>query len=191
MYKLRASFSLLNTWASGNYEQATKSYFRLEQFTTQAMADGKKFHEDWHDETKKTGNLPLVFGGAKLVHPEIEKTIIVTLEDWLDLKSVIDCLDGSVIHEYKSGARPSESYANSHQAGVYAVACLFDKIQVNKAIYHHYDQHKNLVDNSTVWITKKVLDDSQEWIYTYASEIHNYFTENDLYKKFEGRRNDR
>jgi hypothetical protein len=155
------------------------------------MAEGKKFHDEWKEETQKTGELPKIFGGGRLVKPETEKTIIVRLEDWLDLKSVIDCLDAPVIHEYKSGARPSESYANSMQAGVYAIACTFDDIKVNKAIYHHYNQHKKQVDNSTVWITRKVLDNAQEWIYTYASEIHNYFVENDLYKKFAGRRDEK
>lgn len=195
MNKLRASFTLLNKWESGNWQDAVAMYFRLDSYTSRAMADGKKYHEDWNAETAKTGCLPAIFGGAKLINPKPEQTIIVPMYDWLDLKVIIDCLDAPTIHEYKTGTASPEEYARSHQAGIYAMACIYNKTFVDKAIYHRFDQHRreddpNRVQTSTVWLTDKLLDDAQNYVVTVASEIHNYFTENDLYEKYAGRRKD-
>lgn len=191
--KLRTSFTLMNKWESGNYQECVEMYFRLGQRTTRAMAEGKKYHEEWQIETNKTGNLPEVFGSTKLVKPETEKVIIVPIYDWLDLKVIIDCLDAPTIHEYKTGTASPEQYARSNQAGVYAMACIMNKIYVDKAIYHRLNQHKNVgdpdrVQTSTVWLTDKLVDDAQNYVITISSEIHKYFSDNDLYTKFAGRR---
>lgn len=182
--KFRASFSVLSQWADGNWERAVKSYFKLEQFTTPAMAMGKEWHEKWAQHTNATGCLPVEFGGAKLKKPITELKTVVSLDDWLDLVFIIDCLDEPDIHEYKTGKQSSEAYANTKQLGVYAVGATLKGYLVKRGIIHHYDQYTKKTDTSIVWLTDKLIDDAHNWIFTIAGEMHDYFIKNELYKRF-------
>lgn len=187
-HKLRASYTLLQKWADGNWQEAVEMYFRLNKMTTRAMAEGKDYHEKWNQETKVTGCLPAVFGGEKLVAPRTELEIVVPMEDWLDLKVIIDCLDEPVIHEYKRTTASPDTYARSKQGGIYAIGCALKGIYVNKAVYHTFDPSTKRVGTASVWLTDKMIDETQEWILTYSSEIYSYFIENKLFEQFAGRR---
>lgn len=182
--KFRASFSVLSQWADGNWERAVKSYFKLDSFTTPAMAMGKEWHEKWAEHTRQTGCLPIEFGGAKLIKPIPEIKTVVSLGDWIDLVFIIDCLDEPTIHEYKTGKQSSEAYAGSMQLGIYGVGATMQGYLVTKGIIHHYDQYTKQSDNSTVWLTDKLLDDAQNWVLTIGGEMHDYFIKNDLYARF-------
>lgn len=193
MNKLRTSFTLMNKWESGNYQEAVEMYFRLGQYTSRAMADGKRYHDEWKEETLKTGKLPTVFGGGKLIKPLPEHEIVVPIYDWLDLKVIIDLLDSPTIHEYKTGTASPEQYARSHQAGIYAMACIYDKKFVDRAVYHRLNQHRpeghpDRVQTSRVWLTDNLVDAAQNYVVTVSGEIHKYFEDNDLYTRFAGRR---
>lgn len=184
MNKLRASYSLLEMWASGNWERAVKYYFKLEDFVTPAMADGRKFHEDWNKEIEKTGRLPECFGAKPLVRPFPEVKKVVQLADWIELVGKIDCIDAPVIYEFKTGKQSSESYASSKQTGVYAVLATRSNIFVDRAEIYHYDQYLKKFDMSVVWLTDKVLEEAEDWVLTLGAEIHAYFEENGLYERF-------
>lgn len=184
--KFRASFTVLNAWQSGNWERAIKYYFKLEEFTTPEMLQGRELHKKWADETKKTKCLPEVFGGQKLQNPIVEQKVVVELEPWLDFVFIIDCLDAPVLHEYKSGKSSSESYAGSWQTGAYAVGAVSAGFYVDRAEVHHYDQYMKVSDMSILHITDKVLEDSYNWIITISSEMHNYFIVNGLYRQYGG-----
>lgn len=186
--KFRASFSVLNTWASGDWERAIKYYFHLEKFTSPAMAEGQKYHEQWAEEIKKTNCMPKVFGGMPLTNPEVEKYERVELAPWLDLSGKIDLLDNGVVYDWKTGKASSECSASSQQIGVYGVLCTYSGKYVNKGEIHHYDQYIKKVDISSVWITDKLLDNSLNWIITLSGEMQNYILENKLYERFNGSR---
>lgn len=192
----RASFTTLSLWASGSWDMAVEKYFKLKEFTTEAMADGKRYHEDWETEIKKTGCLPAVFGGKKLERPKTEMFKKVYINDWLELIGKVDLVDEPTVHEFKTGVQSSEHYANSVQTGIYGVLCTMDGfllqnykeipvkgVFVDRAEIHHYNQHSKKVDMSFVWLTDKVLDDALDWVLTYSSEMHNYLVENGLYEK--------
>ena len=188
--KFRASFSVLNLWSQGNWERAIKSYFKLEKFTTPAMADGHLWHEKWKGETLETGCLPKVFGGAKLINPTVEIKKVLPINEWLDFVFIIDCLDEPTIHEYKTGTQSASAYANSYQIPLYAIGATMMEKYVDRGIIHRLNQHKKKpdgnydVETSTVWITDRLMANAQEWLMTIASEMHNYFITNDLYAKF-------
>lgn len=184
MEKFRASYTVLKQWNSGQWDKAVKTYFKLESFTTREMAEGKKFHEDWEAETKKTGCLPKVFGGRKMKNPKPEGKVVVELADWLDLVFIIDCLEAPILHEYKTGKRSAEVWANSEQPGVYGVGATYAGNMVDRAVIHHYDQYTKKYDNFTIWLTDKYLDESYEWIVSNASEMMNYFQENQLFERY-------
>lgn len=179
--KFRASYTVLSQWASGNWEQAIKSYFKLEDFITPAMVEGREWHEKWKAHTSQTGCLPIEFGNRQMKNPIVEIKKVVSMSEWLDLVFIIDCLEAPIIHEYKTGKQSSEVHANSKQLGVYAVGATLTGHYVNQGIVHHYDQYKKSYDMSMVWITDKMLDETNNWIETISSEMHDYFVKNDLY----------
>lgn len=183
-HKFRASFTVLEKWASGDWEGAIKAYFKLDKFTTPAMAEGKRYHELWAKEIEATTTLPAVFGNTKLWQPKAEVKKVVELEPWLDLVGVIDCYDKPVIYEFKTGKQSSEHYAGSHQCGVYSVLASFGDMYVDRAVIWHYDQYTRKSDMSQVWLTDKLMENSHEWIITQSSEMHNYLNENKLYERF-------
>lgn len=182
--KFRASYSILNAWASGDFERTVKYYFKLEDFKSPAMLAGQQYHEKWAAEVLSKNTTPAVFGGMKLNNPSVEIYKKVALKDWLELSGKIDCLDEPVVYDWKTGKQSSEAYASDRQIGTYGVLCTLSGIYVNRGEIHHYDQYKKQADMSAVWITDELLRDSLEWIETLSSEIHNYFMQNDLYKKF-------
>lgn len=185
--KFRASWSVLSVWASGDYEKAIKGYFKLEEYKSKAMDQGKALHKLWEKEIIKNKALPLDFGGKKLINPEPEKKIVVQIEDWLELVGVIDCIDSPTIYEFKSGKTNSESYANTKQTGIYAVLATLSKIFVDRAEIHHYDQTKPIGkrhDMSMVYLTDSLLKESFNWIITMSSDMHNYLLVNKLYETY-------
>lgn len=183
--KYRASYTVLSLWKSGQWERAIKTYFKLDQFTTREMQDGKEYHEQWKEEIIKTGRLPEVFGGAPLTNPIPENKYVVSIQDWIDLVFIVDCIDAPVLHEFKTGKQSSEAYAGDDlQTSIYAVGTTLLGHYVNKAIYHHYDQYTKRAENSTVWITDAKLEDAHNQILTLGSEMHDYLEKNGLYEQF-------
>lgn len=182
--KFRASYTVLNQWKNGNWDGAIKTYFKFDQFTSQAMADGKALHEAWDKETKANKALPAVFGGKKLKNPIVEGKQVVQIEDWLDLVYIPDCVDEPILYEYKSGKQSSMHYASDWQIAIYAVGATLSGRYIKMAEIYHYDQYTKKVDMSPVWITDKLLNETHEKIITISSEMHSYFEQNDLYNRF-------
>jgi len=179
--KFRASYSILNVWQSGNYERAVEMYFKLKEFTTRAMHEGKEKHKEWEEEVKKTGKMPIVFGGKQLFNPKTELKIVRQLDDWLELVGKIDLLDETTIYDWKYGKIPSERYANGFQPKTYQI--LIPKAK--RAEIHHYDPISKRADMSIIHLTEKTLKDAIEWCVTNASEMHSYFQDNKLYERFQ------
>lgn len=182
----RASYTILNTWGSGQWESAVKMYFKLDQYVSPAMADGKVWHEKWEKYIKENLALPEEFGGKKLIKPEVEIKKVVSLEPWLDLVGRIDCFDSPTIYEFKTGKQSSESYASSHQAGIYAILATKAGLYADRAEIYHYDQYTKKYDMSLVWITDEMMLKTYNYIVTLAGEMHDYLLKNDLYNRFGG-----
>ena len=183
-YKFRASWTVLNNWASGNWERAIKDYFKLDKFTTPAMDEGKRYHKKWAAHIEKTGKLPDIFGGKEVKHSLTEVKSVVDIAPWLRLVYIMDCYCDFVVYDWKTGKQSSETYASSMQLPLYAVGATFDGIPVKKAEIHHYDQHIKKADMSIVWITDKKLDDAHNWLVTMAGEMQTYLLQNKLYERF-------
>lgn len=182
--KFRASYSVLSTWASGDWEKAIKQYFKLETYTSPAMEEGKRYHKLWADQITEFKESPIEIGAIKFSDPTVEIKKTVSVNDWLDLVGVIDCYDKPILYEWKTGKSSSESYASSPQAGVYGVLATLAGLYVEKAEIHHFDQYLKKSDFSIVWITDEMLKNSLNWVETLSSEMHNYFNENKLYDKY-------
>lgn len=175
----RASYSVLSIWASGDYQRAVESYFKLKEYTSPQMEAGKRMHEEWKAEVDKTKCLPKIFGGKKLSNPQTELKIERKLDDWLELVGVIDVYDNQTIIDYKTGVKSSEAYASDFQKNVYQIL----KPKATRAEFYRFDQYQNEVDVSVVHLTDKTLKDGLNWVLTLASDMHHYLTKNDLYQQ--------
>ena len=184
MSKFRASFSVLSTWESGQWERAIKMYFKLDKFTTRQMAVGKDFHKKWENCILKTNKLPDVFGSKELSKPKPEFKKVIQIEDWLELVGVIDCIDKETIYEFKTGITTSESYASTMQPAVYAYIAKESGFDVKKVVIYHHNQYTNRQDMSIVWIDDELVKKAKNWVVTVSSEMHSYFEENKLYERF-------
>lgn len=182
--KFRASWTVLNQWASGNYEGAVKSYFKLDQFVTPAMIAGREYHEKWSEYIKTNKRLPLELGGKYLVDPISEEKKVVNLDTWLEFVFIIDCYDADTLYEFKTGKTNSENYASTMQIPIYAVGATYSGLLIKKGQIFHYDQYLKKTDMSIIWVTDKMLLDAHNWITTLAGEMHNYFLVNRLYERF-------
>jgi hypothetical protein len=182
--KMRCSFTVMSMWADGKWEDAIKYYFKLERIETEAMRQGLAYHKEWEAETLRTGALPAIFGGAKLIKPATELKLSYPMADWLDLTGKMDCLDSPTLYEYKTGKTESDSYARSFQMPVYALLAIYNGVIVTKGEVHHYDQYNKKADMSIVWITDKMLRDALSWVETVGSEMFSYFTENKLFDRY-------
>lgn len=185
MKRFRASYSILSAWESGQYQRAVEMYFGIGGIETKAMRDGKRFHEAWAEETKKTGCLPEIFGGRKLIAPKPELNVIAELTPWLDLSGFIDCLDGSTIYEYKTGSTESSVYANGWQVYVYQLLAKFYGQDTKLAFVLHHDQYLKRNDTSIVHLTDATLRSATEWVLTNSHAMHTYLLRNNLYRELE------
>jgi hypothetical protein len=182
--KFRASFTILDQWNSGNWEQAIKTYFKIDKFVTPEMVAGREWHEKWAKHINDTKTLPVEFGGKPLTKPEAEQKTVVQLEDWLELVGIIDCYDSPVVYEWKTGKSTSVSYAGSKQGGIYAMLAALSKRYAERIEIHHFDQYRKTSDMSIIWVTPELLDETHNWIETISSEMHSYFIKEGLYERF-------
>lgn len=187
----------IHAWASGQYQKAIEHYFKLNNFTSEKMADGTRLHDEWKSHIIATKTLPTAFGAKPLNNPIPERKYVAQLLPWLKLFGTPDCIDSPIIYEFKSGTKSSEAYASSWQTRIYGVLVTYpgiyvengkeykhEGIYVEKAEIHHWNQYEQKHDMSQLWITDQVLKDTFNYIETIASEMHNYFDENDLWTRF-------
>jgi hypothetical protein len=180
----RASYTVLDQCNSGNWEQAIKTYFKLEKFITPAMLAGREYHEKWAKHIETTKTLPLEFGGKALKNPIAEQKTVVHLDTWLDLVGIIDCYDSPIVYEWKTGKQSSETYAGSKQGGIYAMLATLSHKYVERIEIHHFDQYRKLSDMSIIWVTPELMDEAHNYVVTIAGEMHTYFETNNLYQRF-------
>lgn len=168
----RVSFSILDPWSHGDYDEATRRYLRIPSPPSQAMEDGTLFHRSWQTETTDSKRLPAVFGGTTLKNPSTELKMECVIDDWIQFVGVIDCMEDDTIHEYKTGSRNSIVWASTMQTRCYQVLTEFNGFRPKKALIHHFNQHTKKVTHSKVYLTDHSRQMATEWIRTYASELH-------------------
>jgi len=183
--KLRASYTLLDMWAKGDWQGAINYYFKIKAFVTPAMVDGRNWHTKWEHEVEHTKALPAIFTPKKTFNnPLTEVKIEVDLAPWLQVVGKLDVLDAPTVVEFKTGKQDSEHYTSTYQLPFYAMICAYKGVYVDRGEIYHYDQYTKKVDMSIVWITDEQLANVKNWLETLGSEIHNYFVTNKLYERY-------
>lgn len=181
--KFRASYSVLTTWNAGNWQRAIEMYFKLGDFITPAMLQGRNYHKTWEDHINKNKTLPVEFGSSKLNNPVAEGKLVVSLNDWLDLVGIIDCYDEPIIYDWKTGKTQVSNNLLEKQIGIYGLILKNKNKPATQGRIYHYDQYSKKSYLDIIYITDSLIEDTLNYVLTLSSEIHSYFIENDLYNK--------
>lgn len=186
--KIRVSYSILSAWARGDFDRAVAPFVGGIVPGTEAMEDGKRYHEKWEAETLKTGNLPQIFGGHKLNRAKLEmstkKEIWVT--DWCQLSGILDVQDFpeylagySRGIDYKRSKSTATTWANGYQHKVYQI--LYPKLR--RFEYRVFDptaipEDPDRVTVAIIHLSDQTLQDGVEWVLTHASALMDYLVTN-------------
>lgn len=180
---IRVSYSILSAWARGDIDRAIAPYAGIQDEPNEAMIAGKKLHERWEQEVRRTKHLPRIFGGRNLEAPELELSTkkVRKLTDWCVLVGVLDVKDGCTGIDYKTGVMSATGYVNSKQHEVYQV--LYPEL--TRFEYYCYNQHLCRSDSSRVTVgvvhlSRQTLQDGLEWILTMAAELREYLINSGL-----------
>ncbi len=179
---MRVSFSILDSWARGDYDRAVGPFLGVEIPPTEAMLRGNRLHKEWEVETLGSGCLPKVFGGAKLVRPSVEGRTkkVIAINEWLTLSGILDLKhgeEGEIVEDYKTSvSKEASDFTNSFQHKVYHV--LYPEAKV--FVYRVYNPITKEVSVSKVHLTRQTLLDGLEWILTHGADLKDYLEKNDI-----------
>lgn len=182
--QIRLSYSIIDAWLRGDFDRALGMLFYKPIEPTPAMLEGRKLHEQWETESRKTGKLPAVFGAAQLHNPKYERDTKREhkLNDWLTIAGRLDEFDDGIVgRDYKTGTTPSTTYANGKQHKIYKV--LYPNME--RFEYHCFNQylpdgHPDQVTMSIVHLSDAMLEEGVELILTVGSDVRAYLENSGL-----------
>lgn len=186
---MKVSYSILAAWDRGDWDRAVAPFIGGEVEPTEIMIAGKKIHEKWEKETRRTRRAPAVFGGEELIGQQMEFDTkrVVQLNDWLWLSGMLDRIDTPSFLpkgqkrgiDYKRSKNNAVSWANSKQGAIYKI--LFPEISLFE--FHVFNPYLKKEDPDKVTMSMLHLSDRSlevgiEWVLTNASELYNYLVSN-------------
>lgn len=182
MKKFRTSYSLLNAWSKGDYQNAIEMYLKKPREINKWMKEGLRYHQEWEEYILKNKKLPkeLDKKETKLISPKCELKLEMSINDKMEFVGVIDCLDGQTAYEFKTGSSSSADYANRLQLDCYSVLLEKNNYIIEKGIYIHYDQYIQKTDKSIVYLTDVRRKRAMDWIKKHTSNMYKYFIDNDI-----------
>ena len=201
MKTIKLSYSIINAWASGNWEEAVSMYLGKDLPENPYLTLGKMFHEKWEKYILETSKMPDELGGQHIDNPIVEtkyqKLISMGDKYQILLRGVIDleCVeDGEVIlQDHKCGIGKASSYVDSMQLNYYKL--LRPHATIGRYACHNpykceaLCQAKKLDKHVCYGYGIKFLNDDNaenalNHIITYGSEIIQYLEVNKLLKDF-------
>lgn len=201
MKTIKLSYSIINAWASGNWEEAVSMYLGKDLPENPYLTLGKMFHEKWEKYILETSKMPDELGGQHIDNPIVEtkyqKLISMGDKYQILLRGVIDleCVeDGEVIlQDHKCGIGKASSYVDSMQLNYYKL--LRPHATIGRYACHNpykceaLCQAKKLDKHACYGYGIKFLNDDNtenalNHIITYGSEIIQYLEVNKLLKDF-------
>lgn len=182
---VKLSFSILDAWAKGNWEQAVGYYLGQPLPPTPAMELGKLKHEIWENQIRKEGKLPKELGGIELKDPVLEqkyeKLIPFSEDISILIRGVPDCTDGTVIHEFKCGMTPATNYINSLQLDYYKL--LLPKSDIG--FYRCYNPYFDKMTLGVKFLDNHNAEAALEHIISNGGEMINYLQTQKLLKDYQ------
>lgn len=173
---IKMSYTILNNWMQGRYEEAVANYLGKPIVSSPAMQLGKLKHEIWQRYIDENKSLPLELGGGKLRDPlterKYEKLIPLGKYDIL-FRGVIDLEHtekGVILEDFKCGLSESGTYLNGWQLDAY-------KLLRPDAVEGRYRCFNPYTDTYTVgvkYLSEANAEKALENIITFGSELIQY-----------------
>lgn len=176
----RLSYTNLNLWHSGNWQDAVAGYLGENTFQNKEMYAGQSLHKMWETEVKQYNTIPRVFGGSKIgdVIPEHKITKIVRLDDDTSIcfVGVLDLWekDTKIARDWKTGKV------------VFGVQYLFYQYlqpDMKKFVYHLFNQATQEVSISVKHCNQATYQAGEEWALTNGLEFVNYLRDNNIFNQ--------
>lgn len=201
MITVKLSYSVLNAWSKGNWEEAVSMYLGHDLPENPYLTLGKILHEKWEKHILKTSTMPDELGAQPIVNPLVEvkyqKIIAMGSKYQILLRGVIDleCIENGelIIQDHKCGVGKASSYVDSKQLDVYKL--LRPKATIGRYACHNpykceaLCQAKNLKKHVCYGYGIKFLDETNaenalNFIITYGGEMISYLETQKLIKDF-------
>lgn len=186
MKTIKLSYSILNAWSSGNFEQAISQYLGKPWVATPAMELGKLKDELWSTHAEFHRELHPELGGDKLDRPAVqvkyEKIIPFSADFQILLRGVPDTVDGATLYEYKCGMTTAGQYIDKLQMDYYRL--LLPDLTIG--FYLCFNPYNNTLSKGVKYLHRSNAETAMEHVITFGGEIIDYLQANKLVKDFRG-----
>jgi len=172
--KLRLSFSLLQCWQTGDYDQCALMYQHKTE-PNAAQQRGLDMHDKWQSEIVKTKKLVVKDRVFRFKEPKVEHEIIQDFSELSIVKGRIDCVDSDIVWEFKSGVTSSLEYAQKDQIPFYFMLLKMRGNPLSYGKVVHYNQQENVVDVSKVYYSEDLVEKAVNLCQTFEHDIYQYF----------------
>jgi hypothetical protein len=135
--------------------------------------------------SKVTGALPAELGGWPLTAPvtqrKYQKRIPVNDELDILLRGVPDCLDGSLVYEWKSGLTSASNYVDSLQTDVYKLLIP----HITEAVYVVWNPYTDTHEVGVKSLKRSNAEAALDFVLTFGLELIDYLKSQRLLKNYE------
>lgn len=174
MTTVKLSYSILDAWAHGRWEQAVGNYLGQPLPATPELELGKLKHQIWERDIRKAGRIPEELGGGELKAPKIEQKYqkLIPLSDDIQilLRGVPDLTDDTTIYEWKCGRTPAAAYVESMQLDYYKL--LLPKLKVG--IYRCFNPYDKTYGVGVKYLNQSNAESALEHVITFGGEMIDY-----------------
>lgn len=186
MKTFKLSYSIINAWSTGNFEQAIALYLGKPYPATPAMELGKLKDEFWNNHVIATKEIHPELGGGKVDKPVVqqkyEKRLPFTNDVEMLLRGVPDMVDGTICYDWKCGLTTPSNYVDKMQMDFYKLLLP----QLNLGVYLCYNPYNDTYSKGIKFLHKGDAENALDHIITFGSEIYDYLIVNKLFIDFRG-----
>lgn len=177
---IKLSYSILNAWASGRYDDATAYYLGKEVPKSLYFELGDVKDQLWNKTALETGKRHPDLGGQKLINPEIQakREMIIKFSDEYQIlfRGRLDEIEGEegkrVITDWKCGSQDAVDYMSKSS---YQLDCYF--LLEPSAYMGKYICHNPYTGETKIgvkYFSEETVDRALNFILSNASEFIPY-----------------
>lgn len=194
MKTIKLSYSILNSWSQGKFEDAVGMYLGKGLPTTPAMELGKLKHKIWANYIQENKRLPDELGSKELNNPIVEqkyeKLIPFSDEYQILIRGIIDLEDDNTLTDHKCGLSTPSQYLDTLQLDYYKL--LRPEAKTGQYICHNpykcdascSEDNHNCYTVGIKFLNRDNAEKALEHILTYGGEIIQYLEANKLIQDY-------
>lgn len=170
---IKLSYSILNAWMQGRFEESVAQYLGKPFPATPQMELGKTKHEIWQYHIDKYKTLPEELGGGGLIDPLTERKYekLIPLGKYSILfRGVIDLEDDNILTDFKCGLGEPGNYLNGWQLDAYKLL----RPDAIEGRYRCFNPYTNSYTVGVKYLSENNAEKALENIVTFGGELIQY-----------------